>query len=57
MDLAKWISFSSVIILIYILWQLKKLVLLAFTAIILALTLNILVRKLQSLGIKRNYGV
>ena len=58
MDFAKWVSFSAVIILIFILWQIKKLVLLAFTAIILALILNIFVRKLDNtFGIKRSYGV
>ena len=57
MDFAKWISFSLVIIVIYVMWQIKKLILLAFTAFILALTLNIFIKKLTQLGIKRNYGV
>ena len=58
MDFAKWVSFSCVIIFIFILWQIKRLVLLAFTAIILALILNIFVRKLNNtFGIKRSYGV
>lgn len=57
MDFAKWISFSLVIIFIYILWQIKNIILLAFTAIILAITLNILVDKLRILGIKRKYAV
>ncbi len=57
MDFAKWISFSIVIILIDILWQIKKLVLLILTAIILALTVNILVEKLEALGMKRSHGV
>ncbi len=57
MDFAKWVSFSAVIIFIYILWQIKKLVLLVFTAMILALVLNIFVKKLSQLGIKRSYGM
>ena len=57
MNFAKWVSFSIVIILIYVLWQIKKLILLVFTAFILALILNAIVNKLTALGIKRNQGV
>ncbi len=57
MDFAKWISFSSVIILIYILWQIRKILLLVFTAVVFAITLNLLVEKLCKLGLKRAYGV
>lgn len=57
MDFAKWISFCSVIILIYIIWQVRKILLLVFTAVVLAITLNLLVEKLCKLGLKRGYGV
>ncbi|WP_231933037.1 AI-2E family transporter [Geminocystis sp. NIES-3708] len=57
MNFAKWISFSFVIICIYILWQIKQMLLLALTALVLALTLNILVKKLIDLGLKRIYGI
>jgi predicted PurR-regulated permease PerM len=57
MNFAKWISFSILIISIYILWQIKQILLLALTAVVLALTLNILVKKLTDLGLKRIYGI
>ena len=57
MNFAKWISFSTVIILIYIIWQIRRIVLLALTAVILALILDLLVKKLQSIGLKRTQGV
>lgn len=57
MNFAKWISFSIVIICIYILWQIKQILLLALTAVVLALTLNILVKKLTDLGFKRIFGI
>lgn len=57
MDFAKWISFSSFIILIYILWQIRKILLLVFTAVVFAITLNLLVERVCKLGLKRSYGV
>jgi predicted PurR-regulated permease PerM len=57
MNFAKWISFSIVIIFIYILWQIRQILLLALTAVVLALTLNILVKKLTDLGFKRIFGI
>lgn len=57
MDFAKWISFCSVIILIYIIWQVRKILLLVFTAVVFAITLNLLVEKFCKLGLKRGYGV
>lgn len=57
MNFAKWISFSIFIICIYIIWQIKQILLLALTAVVLALTLNILVKKLTDLGLKRIYGI
>ncbi len=57
MNFAKWISFSVVIICIYILWQIRQILLLALTAVVFALTLNILVNKLMDFGFKRIYGI
>lgn len=57
MDFAKWISFCSFIILIYIIWQIRRILLLVFTAVVFAITLNLLVDKLCKLGLKRSYGV
>ncbi len=57
MNFAKWISFSTVIILVYIIWQIRKLILLVFTAVILASTLNFIVKKLELINIKRQYAI
>ncbi|BAQ65613.1 hypothetical protein GM3709_2378 [Geminocystis sp. NIES-3709] len=57
MDFAKWISFSLVIIFVYIIWQIRQILLLVFTAVVFALILNILVKKLASFGLKRGYAV
>jgi predicted PurR-regulated permease PerM len=57
MNFGKWVSFSSVVITLYILWQIKQLLLLLLTAVVLAIGLNILVRKLRKWGVKRGYAV
>ncbi|WP_017293095.1 AI-2E family transporter [Geminocystis herdmanii] len=57
MDFGKWVSFSLVIIFIYILWQIKQILLLVFTAVVAALILNIIVKKLVDFGLKRGYAV
>ncbi|AFZ47695.1 protein of unknown function UPF0118 [Cyanobacterium stanieri PCC 7202] len=57
MNFAKWVSFSLVIILVYITWQIRQLLLLALTAVVLAISLNILVLQMRRFGMKRNYAV
>ncbi|MBE9221845.1 AI-2E family transporter [Cyanobacterium stanieri LEGE 03274] len=57
MNFAKWVSFSLVIILIYIIWQVKQLLLLALTAVVIAISLNILVVQIRRFGVKRKYAV
>jgi predicted PurR-regulated permease PerM len=44
MNIGKWIGLISLILSIYILWQIRQLVLILFTAVILANALNILVK-------------
>ena len=53
MNLGTWIGLVVFFISLYILWQIKQLLLLLFTAIVLATSLNILVKKFQQRGIKR----
>ncbi len=57
MTLGKWIGFSTFILSLYVIWQIKQLILLLLTAVILANALNILVKKFQKLNIKRGYAV
>lgn len=53
MNFGAWIGLIVFFISIYILWQIKQLLLLLFTAIVLATSLNILVKTFQHRGIKR----
>ena len=53
MNFGAWIGLVAFFISLYVLWQIKQLLLLLFTAIVLATSLNILVKKFQQKGIKR----
>ena len=53
MNFGTWIGLVVFFISLYVLWQIKQLLLLLFTAIVLATCLNILVKKFQQRGIKR----
>lgn len=53
MNFGTWIGLVVFFISLYILWQIKQLLLLLFTAIVLATSLNILVKTFQQRGIKR----
>ncbi len=57
MNLGNWIGIFTILTSIYILWQIRQLLLLVFTAMVIATTLNKLSRKLQSLKIKRSLAV
>lgn len=57
MNLGSWIGFVVFFLCLYILWQIKQLVLLLFTAVIFASSLNILVKRWQKSGVKRGYAV
>jgi len=52
-----WIGLVVFFISLYVLWQIKQLLLLLFTAIVLATSLNILVKNFQRRGIKRFHAV
>lgn len=57
MNFASWIGFVAFFISLFVLWQIRQLLLLIFTAVVIATSLNILVRKFCLLGLKRGYGV
>ena len=57
MNFGSWIGLIVFFISLYILWQIKQLLLLLFTAVVLATSLNILVKKFQNRGMKRPYAV
>jgi predicted PurR-regulated permease PerM len=52
-----WIGFVVFGISLYVLWQIRQLLLLLFTAVVLANSLNILVKRFQKSRIKRIYAV
>lgn len=57
MNFGTWIGLIVFFISLYVLWQIKQLLLLLFTAIVLATSLNILVKSFQKRGIKRGNAV
>ncbi len=57
MKLSQWLGFSLTIIALYILWQIRNLLLLIFTAVVLATALNRLINKLHNLGINRKLAI
>ncbi|NEO92481.1 MAG: AI-2E family transporter [Moorea sp. SIO3G5] len=57
MSLGTWIGLLAFILSLYILWQIRQVLLLIFTAVVLANALNILVEKFRRVGIKRLFAV
>jgi len=57
MGLGKWIGLAIFLLSLYILWQIRQLLLIIFLAVVLANALNILVGRFQHSGIKRGYAV
>ena len=57
MNLGRYLGLLILIISLYILWQIKQLLLLAFTAIVLATALNQLVKQLQKWKLKRSQAI
>ncbi|MGK7957611.1 MAG: AI-2E family transporter [Crocosphaera sp.] len=57
MNLGQWLGLSSLIISGYILWQIRQILLLIFTAVVFATALNRLVKWLGKFRIRRNFGI
>lgn len=57
MKFGQWLGLVALVVSLYILWQIRQLVLLLLAAVILANAFSILVGKLQRLGLKRGYAV
>ncbi|NJR50476.1 MAG: AI-2E family transporter [Leptolyngbyaceae cyanobacterium CSU_1_3] len=53
MGLGKWVGLFSFVVSLYILWEMRQVLLLVFAAVIFATALNSLVRRLQQAGFKR----
>ncbi len=57
MNLGQWFGFICFIIALFILWQIRNLLLLVFTAVVLATALNRFVKWLQKKGLHRNIAL
>ncbi|MEA5511119.1 AI-2E family transporter [Crocosphaera sp. UHCC 0190] len=57
MTFSQWLGFIILAISLYILWQIRQLLLLLFTAVIIANSLNHAVQRFQKWGIGRSYAV
>ena len=57
MSFGTWIGFVAFFLSLFVLWQIRQLLLLIFTAVVIATSLNILVEKFCRKGLKRGYGV
>lgn len=51
MNFGQWLGFCGLVIALYVLWQIHQLLLLIFSAVVLATALNRLVRQLQRWGV------
>ncbi len=57
MNLGQWIGLIAIVLSLYILWQIREVLLLMFAAVVLATTLNRLAKRFQSFGMKRGLAL
>lgn len=57
MNLGQWIGLIAIVLSLYILWQIREVLLLMFAAVVLAVTLNRLAKRFQRYGMKRGFAV
>ena len=57
MNLGQWIGFLVLAVSLYILWQIRQVLLLVFAAVVLANSLNLLARRFQEAGLRRSGAV
>ncbi len=53
MNFGQWLGLGTLVVSLYILWEIRQLLLLLFVAVVFVIALNRLVRQLQRLGLKR----
>jgi len=56
-NLGQWLGLIALVLSLYILWQIRQLLLLVFTAIVIATALNRLARRLQRSGVSRAIAI
>ncbi len=57
MSLGKWLGFLALVLSLYILWKIRVIVLVFFTAVILAIALNRLARRFQQSGARHEVAI
>ncbi|MBW4684331.1 MAG: AI-2E family transporter [Komarekiella atlantica HA4396-MV6] len=57
MNLGQWIGLIAIVLSLYILWQIREVLLLMFAAVVLATTLNRLAKRFQRSGMTRGFAV
>lgn len=57
MKLGQWIGFLALAVSLYILWQIRQVLLLVFAAVVLANSLNLLSQRFETAGLKRSGAV
>ncbi len=57
MNLGQWIGFLALLVCLYIVWQIRQVLLLVFAAVVLANSLNLLSRRFQEAGMRRSVAV
>lgn len=57
MQLGKWVGLIALLVSLYVLWEIRQVLLLVFMAVVFATALNGLVRRLQKSGVKRGLAV
>lgn len=57
MKFGQWLGFISLVLSLYILWQIRQILLLIFAAVVIATALNSLARRLQKSGLSRTVAV
>ncbi len=57
MNLGQWIGLIAIVLSLYILWQIRDVLLLMFAAVVIATTLNRLAKRLQKKGMKRGLAM
>ncbi|XHX77483.1 MAG: AI-2E family transporter [Stenomitos frigidus ULC029] len=57
MKLGQWIGFLALVVCLYILWEIRQVLLLVFAAVVLANSLNLLSQRFQETGMRRSGAV
>lgn len=57
MKLGQWIGLLALVACLYILWQIRQVLLLVFGAVVLATALNRLARRFQRMGMRRGFAL